>query len=347
MSSSPTFLAQSLRSLESALARGAALRQREAQAGDAARLRNDHIEHLHVLAEAIAWSRPELFAMHVGWLRDALTGRDLSTAPLTASLAALREELQESLPEDAAALATRIVAGGQDVLATAPQSIPCRLPTDPTFGPLANRYLLAVLEGRGREAADLVLAAADSGLSVDDLLREVVGKTQAEVGRMWQVGELHAGEEHIASRVAERTVTLLHHRSPRRDANGHRVIVASVGGNDHDLGARLIADHFERAGWSANLLGANTPQSGLIGAVTDFRPHCVALSATLSLHISRTAEHIAAVRSAAVDTQPKILVGGLVFAALPDLWRQVGADGTATDAASGVRLAESWFSIES
>jgi len=50
-------------------------------------------------------------------------------------------------------------------------------------------------------------------------------------------------------------------------------------------------------------------------------------------------ELIQAVRSAPDCTAVKILVGGYPFRIVPELWRQLGADGCAQDAVTAVDLA--------
>jgi methanogenic corrinoid protein MtbC1 len=39
----------------------------------------------------------------------------------------------------------------------------------------------------------------------------------------------------------------------------------------------------------------------------------------------------------------RIMVGGFAFRLIPDLWKSTGADGSASDAADAISLAQSWF----
>ena len=114
------------------------------------------------------------------------------------------------------------------------------------------------------------------------------------------------------------------------------MLTASVSGNLHDIGARIVADHFEMEGWRSLFLGANTPVGDLVQAVEDFEPDLVALSVGLASHVRATAETIAALRERFPDRP--ILVGGRPFELVPDLWKDVGADGCAADAAAAVQV---------
>ena len=158
------------------------------------------------------------------------------------------------------------------------------------------------------------------------------------MGRMWQVGDVDVAEEHLGSRIVEEALILLRARMPRVEENGHSVLVASVRGTLHDIGGRMVADHFEMAGWRSVFLGADTPTDDLVAAVEHFDIDLVALSAGLGLNIRATAEVVAAIRARRADLP--VIVGGRPFSLLQELWQTVGADGSAPDAASAVREAE-------
>lgn len=121
---------------------------------------------------------------------------------------------------------------------------------------------------------------------------------------------------------------------------GYRFVAASVAGERHELGPRMACDFLELAGWDTHYLGANTPTDGILQMVFDRDPHVLGLSATLSVHVREIEEMIAAVRSTERCKNLIIMVGGAPFNTQPDLWRQIGADGSARNAADTVRIAE-------
>jgi methylmalonyl-CoA mutase cobalamin-binding domain/chain len=330
------------------LAFGAAQRQREVQPQLVAAygtagltdLVTDNEVRLDYLAQALSCGRPELFEQHTEWLKVAFTGRGAEPGFVRVGLTALRDELAATLPEDARAMAADFVERGLRAFDRCSGETPPFLVDGAPLVELARRYLLAILEGRRPDAVGLVMDAVEAGADPDDLLQHVVTRVQQELGRMWQIGEVHAAEEHFASRVAERLTTMLHAKVAAAPRSGRKVLVASVGGNDHDLGARFVADRFERAGWDAILLGANSPAADVARSVLDYEPDLVALSTALALHIRSTATVVAAIRQIAPELRVPIVVGGGPFQTVPKLWQDVGADGTAMDARGAVELAE-------
>lgn len=292
------------------------------------------------LAEAVAVRRPALFDAHVAWVKIAAVARDVPADFLRTNLACLRDELRERLPAGGLAeLAEEIVSGGIATLDQAPEIAPSLLGDDTPHVDLARRYLLAVLEGRRDDAMELILGARDSGVSREDL-HDTLWRVQGEMGRMWQMNQIHSAEEHLGSRIAEELMIIMRTGLARPPKIGRRVLVACVAGNHHELGARLVADHFEMSGWDALLLGADTPSLDVVRGIHDFQPDLLAVSANLTLHVGATTELIRILREDPLCTTLPVMVGGGPFNLVPDLWEVVGADGHATSAPQAVAVGE-------
>jgi methanogenic corrinoid protein MtbC1 len=347
MNDQGTFIAALLDSTRRAFAAGTALRVSESSSEAAEALNqlgftefvSDAEIRLRNLAEALACGRPEVLQMDVEWLASTLASRQSSTELLRATLSCLRDELNDSLPVDAKPMAAEYLGLALQTLETpiaAPES--CLAYDDP-YGKLAKEFLVAVLEGKRASAERLIWDAVDGGAPVTDLHSHVVTQVQMELGRMWQIGESYVAEEHFGSRVVEDVLAMLRSRMVREPENGHTVVLASVSGNLHDIGPRLVADQFEMKGWQTIFLGANMPIEDLVRGVNDFSPSMVALSVGQALNLRSAADTIAALRA----SQPglPVLVGGLPFSAIDGLWKDVGADTFAIDAETAVAFGES------
>lgn len=335
------FAATLLDASGSAYAKGAVARLMESAVGERARalggssLTADVRARLACLAESLASGRPELFLSEIRWLASTWAARGVDRDILEALLRCLREELAEDLPPPVAGPACQILDDARAALPESPEPTSTLLADGKPHVELARRFLLFVLEGDRKHALELIVDAFEGGTPIEELHRDVLAASQAELGRLWQVGDSIASEEHVGTRIVEDALTLLRTRMQPAPANGRSVLVASVRGNLHDIGARMVADQFELAGWRSVLLGADTPTEDLLQAVEFFRADLLALSAGRGHNVRATAEIVRATRER-FENLP-VLVGGLPFTLLPDLWQTVGADGFASDAPGAVR----------
>ncbi|MFO1052550.1 MAG: cobalamin-dependent protein [Planctomycetota bacterium] len=340
MDAQGTVIADWLLATRRVLAHGAAERLSTASASVIAALTND----LDNLAAALAVGRDELFDDHVAWSLAAGASDDVDEPRCAARLAALRDELEVSVPGTARTRVAAVLTRGIDMARRPAIRQP---PSFPPAGPhqeLAARYLLAILEARTQDAHDLLLRALHDGADGPSLLHHVLLPAQAELGRMWQCGEIDIATEHLGSRVAERIAAVIHAQGPRSASNGRRVMVAAVGGNQHDLASRLLADALERRGYVALLLGADTPPIDLAEAAAHARVDAVALSVALGTQVRIAELTVRALRSLRETAHVKVIVGGGPFTRIDDLWRDIGADASAPDLDGAVAAIEALLS---
>lgn len=301
-------------------------------------LQGDTEMRLLFLAAALASDRAELFLDQISWLKVAMFARKIEWKYLDQNLLAIGKELEADLPEGLATRPLEFLALARVHLASAPDEIPSFLESGGEFIDLARKYLLAVLEGRSDDAMVLVSDAYHSGVSPESLCHDVIHLAQREIGRMWQMDEIHVAEEHYGSRIAERVLSVLQHVAPRSESSGRRVLCAAPGGELHELGLRVVSQHFEWGGWDSILLGANMPIPDLVRGLCDFEADLVALSATTPLQVEPVFALIEEIRKHA---SLPVLVGGAPFCKIPDLWQVVGADGCSQNASQAVEVAAS------
>lgn len=286
------------------------------------------------LAAAVRVGEPRLFVSRVEATDFEFRARELGEHDVAASLDALREVLEEELPEDARDVVLSTLDEGRAALEEPAEEAPLDDPSTAPH-PLASRYLLTVLEGDARGALDGIAKALDEGLDPRAAYLDVLLAAQDEVGRMWHAGEVTVAEEHFVSDTTERAMALVAHRAERAPPNGKTVLAAAVAGNVHAIGMRAVADLFELEGWRVVSLGADVPVDDVAAAATFFDVDLVALSAALAIQLKVVEETVAVLRRAAAV---KIMVGGSAFAESPDLWRRLGADGYAESATDAVAL---------
>lgn len=293
---------------------------------------------LGYLAEALATDRPALLHTQLSWLKVLCASRGVPLRLIRTNLECMAEALRELLPPENRKRAGEILDGALEHFDTAPTEVQSHLEAEAPHVDLARRFLLAVLETREADATRMILDAFDAGVSFRELHQHVLGKVQSEIGRMWQMAEVTVAEEHYCTGIVTTAATLLAARAPRPAPNGKTVLTAAVGNELHDLGIRLVSQDFEMSGWKVIALGANTPTGAVTDAVRDFGCDLIALSASMTLHVRRTAEAIQSIKAHPDCEGIPILVGGRPFTVVEDLWEVVGADGCARDAAEASQV---------
>lgn len=246
--------------------------------------------------------------------------------------------LRDGLPREYSSLSTEIV---EDVLVLLPE-MPSEAPSFLADGnpnvELARSYLQALLRWDREAAAAQVFAALAAGVALRSLYLDVFAATQREVGRLWQLNEISVAQEHYctaATQVAMSRVSGAIYGGKRR-----ATMVATCPGNElHELGLRIVTDFFEMDGWHTIQLGSGTPARDVVESVAAAGAEVLMISVSLALNVPAAQDLITTLRADPRCRDVSVLVGGHPFNVDPALWRQVGADGCATDAPAAVALA--------
>lgn len=341
------FAAQVLRATAPDIARDAALILVDQFPAVAARYEPGPIDHwtpaltarAGELADAIGAGCTELFEAQIDWSRAAFLARGVPIDDLRAGLLSLARAVPRHLPEDDHPLVADYLRRALARTEVTDGVTPDRLTLASPLAARGAAYLLAILEGDRRRACDLIIASMREGVSLDSLYREIITPVMHEVGRMWHLAEISVAEEHFATATTltamSQALALAHHEP----CNGRVLVAAAVEGNGHEIGARMVADIFETAGWRSVYLGPNIPGEDLILAVQDFKADTVALSVSLLSQVTTLADTLAAMRDRLGHAMPRTIVGGFALDRARDLWRQCGADAFAGSPAEALSIA--------
>jgi len=295
------------------------------------------------LAESVAVDRPALLEHSIGWYEIALHHRGVAADWLPTNLDAIRDALTDELPPEAVPVVVAHLAAARARVGRTPLDPPSHLSKTAPYGETAVHFLLAILEGRGDDAIDLLRRALAGGATIVDLHDRVIVPAQREAGRMWLCGEIPIADEHYGTAIVDRVLWMLQDHLPRPSADAPRVLAMGVGGNLHDFGMRMVAQRLQLAGFAVHYLGSNMPANDLDWLFQDRSFDLVAISAMLTLHLGTLAATVARVRAIAAAApganRPAILVGGQPFAIVPDLHAVLGADAGAADAEGAVAAA--------
>lgn len=292
--------------------------------------------HLQYLSEAVEANDPNLFVEYLVWVKSLFDHLDFPESVLPNTLYCLRQVLALRLEAEARQLALEILDQGAQSLA-APYAPQQSYLTEDNL--LARQFLDLLLLGQRQKASQLILEAVQAGMPVREVYLQVFQNTQREIGLLWQTNRISVAQEHFCTAATQLVMSQLYPYIFTGERKRRRLVMACVGGELHELGARMVADFFEMEDWNTYYLGANTPMESVLRTVSEQKADLLAISVTMTFHISKARELIRQARAGASPELP-ILVGGYPFNLSPRLWEQVGADAYAPDAQGAMRAAD-------
>ncbi len=129
-----------------------------------------------------------------------------------------------------------------------------------------------------------------------------------------------------------------------KPANGHRALLLSTPGEQHNFGLSMLGEFLFREGWSiAGGPGLSLREIGALVADQFFAVVGISLSSERGL--DALTEIIALVRRASCNRGIAVMVGGGLFNRRPELVAVVGADSTAADARQGALQAAKFVNM--
>jgi DNA-binding transcriptional MerR regulator/methylmalonyl-CoA mutase cobalamin-binding subunit len=171
-------------------------------------------------------------------------------------------------------------------------------------------------------------------------LNEVVSPFLTRVGAGWAEGEVSPAQEHLGSGVIDRLLDRLIDASRSDDAPN--LVVSTLPGERHGLGARLVSTAAVLQGWSVKYLGTDLPVSEIAGAARGVSAAAVAISLVSRERIDEDQRALASLREQ-LDPSVALLVGGratslLDRTLLPDgIWIQDGLESLPAPPPGGAR----------
>lgn len=210
---------------------------------------------------------------------------------------------------------------------------------------LQDDYLRAMVSGSGRAADKVVEAALDRHVRPQEIYLGIFQPTAYAMGRLWQRNQISVAQEHLATAIIERQMGELHPLFKTPDERGRTLVIGCVPGEWHRVGARMVADFFEAAGWEVHYLGASVPVADMVGLARETNADMVGLSAQMLFSLPKVGEFVRALRAAGLTDLP-VIAGGMPFAEQSEIAGALNVVGCGSDAAEAVALAEGLFGTE-
>jgi methanogenic corrinoid protein MtbC1 len=128
-----------------------------------------------------------------------------------------------------------------------------------------NVYLQSIPIGARACSVQIVEEALQNGAGMFDIYVQVFQESLYEVGRLWAAGKISVSVEHRTTAITQFVMAGIYARAlPVRPSTPLRqAIVTGVAGESHQIGANMVADVLENAGWNVEFFGTDAPIAAL------------------------------------------------------------------------------------
>ena len=182
-----------------------------------------------------------------------------------------------------------------------------------------------------------------TGHSVETIFVELLAPSARLLGEYWEEDREDFVTVTMALWRIQEVLRELTLRVPpvQRPGSGQRTaLFSTLPGEQHSLGTMMIAECFERAGWRADVL-IEPQRPELTGKFASCHYDLVGLTISCDCSSGSLADLITTIRTVSRNPRVKVLIGGHAVNRQPAMVIGSGADGTAVDAVSAMKLAES------
>ncbi|MGE0085644.1 MAG: B12-binding domain-containing protein [Desulfococcaceae bacterium] len=174
-----------------------------------------------------------------------------------------------------------------------------------------QNYFSSLISGKRLVCADIAEKTVKNRIPVKDIYVSLFQRALYKVGELWEHNKISVAAEHMATSITEGLMNRIYPDIVSQKRVGKKVIVSAVENEQHQVGAKMVADLFEINGWDAFYLGAGTPTHELIRFAEEIQPDVIGLSLSVYLHMEELEKTVKIVRQH--FSEIPILAGGQAF----------------------------------
>ncbi len=194
-----------------------------------------------------------------------------------------------------------------------------------------------IIELEVDDIADVIKEALDEGKDPFDVLGALT-KGMDEVGKRYEAKEYYLTELVLAGETMKEAFVILKPALAASDKSEDKVnvILATVKGDNHDIGKNILGSLLLSSGFELHDLGMDVDENTIVEKVKETGATIVALSSLLTMTVEQIEVVCKALTEAGLRDKVKVIVGGAPLNM--ELSKKLGADEFAEDAVGGVKV---------
>lgn len=203
---------------------------------------------------------------------------------------------------------------------------------------ILERYLQALLSGNRASCRSVIEDALHNGMTANQVYMDIIWPMMIEIERLKKTDVINTAQEALATRINRTIIDQLQNKLPRTEEQNKKIAICSALDEHAELGAQMIADLFESAGWDVRFLGGSVDNDDIISYVHCFSPDVLLVYGIGPKRAPEIRQLIDTIRGINAWPDMKIMLSGGIFDRAEGLWEEIGADLYAPDPSTAVRI---------
>jgi MerR family transcriptional regulator, light-induced transcriptional regulator len=205
-----------------------------------------------------------------------------------------------------------------------------------------EHFAKLTISGEVDDLENHIIALGRQGIATESVYLDLLAPAARKLGQYWEEDVCSFTDVTVG---LGRLQTILFRLSAKHTGVADPEALITKGlfvtplGAQHSFGIRMVEDLFARAGWQTVCLPSVSSQD-LVQAVQSEAFDLVGIGISIEDQIDVAQEMVNVVRENSLNPQIKIMVGGNMIVAQPDLAAQLHADLSAKDAREAVTIAQ-------
>ena len=195
----------------------------------------------------------------------------------------------------------------------------------------------AVIDMKDEEITKLVQTCLDEGSTPIEIIEQGLSKGLDVVGERFDAGDYYLADLIMAGEIVTEAMNLLKTRmNPADIGKKGKVILATVQGDVHDIGKKIVGMILSASGYEIIDLGVDVPSEKVVEAIKSKDIHLVGLSVLLTTMVHNLKEIGDMLSAAGLREKVKIAIGGACCS--QHLANEMGVDAFGESAVAAVSI---------
>jgi len=203
-------------------------------------------------------------------------------------------------------------------------------------------FCLACIGNDADKPLEFVTAFLDQEVSIESIFMDLITPAARWLGTQWEEDKMDftaVTEGLMRMHQVTRNLGYRNQNSPQAAGEIKRILLACAPGSMHILGLSIVSEFFRNDGWHVVMELASTEQD-LLQTLRREWFDVIGLSVALAEQLLGLPALVKTIKSAALNPNTRVILGGRAVTLDSDLLKNTGADGFSTHAPEAVILAK-------